>query len=183
VLIHAGASGVGAAAIQLATQVQAQTLTTVGTPAKKEWVTRLGATKAILRKEEDVTKAVLEATQGEGAHLILDVVGAPAWKANLQSLRRGGRLILVGFLGGSRGELDLGLILRKNLHVTGTTLRGSPTTKKAEWMREFDRFARKRFESGRLTVPLDKTFPIAQAADAHRYMEEDKNLGKIVLVT
>ena len=182
VLIHAGASGVGAAAIQLAREAHAQVLTTVGTTAKKEWVTTLGATKAILRKEEDVTKAVLEATQGEGAHLILDVVGAPAWKANLQSLRRGGRLVLVGFLGGSRGELDLGLILRKNLHVTGTTLRGSPLSKKAEWMQEFDRFARKRFEDGRLTVPLDKTFPLAQVAEAHRYMEADQNLGKIVLV-
>jgi tumor protein p53-inducible protein 3 len=163
VLIHAGASGVGAAAIQLAREAQAQI-------------------KAILRKEEDVTKAVLEATQGEGAHLILDVVGAPAWKANLQSLRRGGRLVLIGFLGGSRGELDLGLILRKNLHVTGTTLRGSPLSKKEEWMQEFDRFARKRFENGHLTVPLDKTFPLAAAAEAHRYMEEDRNLGKIVLV-
>jgi len=182
VLIHAGASGVGAAAIQLARQAKAQTLTTVGTAAKKEWVMKLGASKAILRKEEDVTKAVLEATQGEGAHLILDVVGAPAWKSNLQSLRRGGRLVLIGFLGGSRGELDLGLILRKNLHVTGTTLRGSPLAKKSEWMQEFDRFARARFEDGRLKVPLDRTFPIEQAAEAHRYMEEDRNLGKIVLV-
>jgi len=182
VLIHAGASGVGAAAIQLAREAQAQTLTTVGSPEKKEWVLRLGASKAILRKEEDITKAVLEATRGEGAHLILDFVGAPAWKANLQSLRRGGRLILIGFLGGSRGELDLGLIMRKNLHVTGTTLRGTPLSKKSEWMQEFDLFARKRFENGQLTVPLDKTFPLAAAAEAHRYMEEDRNLGKIVLV-
>ncbi len=182
VLIHAGASGVGAAAIQLAREAQAQTLTTVSTPAKKEWVTKLGASKAILRHDEDITKAVLEATQGEGAHLILDVVGAPAWKANLHSLRRGGRLILIGFLGGSRGEIDLGLILRKNLHVTGTTLRGSPLSKKSEWMQEFDRFARKRFENGQLTVPLDRTYPLKNAAEAHRYMEEDRNLGKIVLV-
>ena len=182
VLIHAGASGVGAAAVQLARAAQAQVLTTVGNSAKKGFVLALGADRAILRREEDVTKAVLEATQGEGAHLILDVVGAPAWKANLESLRRGGRLILIGFLGSSRGELDLGLILRKNLHVIGTTLRGSPLPKKSEWMREFDHFARQRFESGRLTVPLDKTFPLAQAAEAHRYMEEDRNLGKIVLV-
>jgi putative PIG3 family NAD(P)H quinone oxidoreductase len=181
VLIHAGASGVGAAAIQLAREAGAQILTTVGTPEKQQWVTRLGASKAILRKEEDITKAVLEATQGEGAHLVLDVCGASAWKANLQSLRRGGRLVLIGFLGGSRGELDLGLILRKNLHVTGTTLRGTPLTKKSEWMRELDQFAGKRFEDGRLIVPLDKTFPLAQAAEAHRYMEEDRNLGKIVL--
>ena len=181
VLIHAGASGVGAAAIQLAREAGAQILTTVGTPEKQQWVTRLGASKAILRKEEDITKAVLEATQGEGAHLVLDVCGASAWKANLQSLRRGGRLVLIGFLGGSRGELDLGLILRKNLHVTGTTLRGTPLTKKSEWMRELDQFAGKRFGDGRLIVPLDKTFPLAQAAEAHRYMEEDRNLGKIVL--
>jgi len=181
VLIHAGASGVGAAAIQLAREAGAQILTTVGTPEKQQWVTRLGASKAILRKEEDITKAVLEATQGEGAHLVLDVCGASAWKANLQSLRRGGRLVLIGFLGGSRGELDLGLILRKNLHVTGTTLRGTPLTKKSEWMRELEQFAGKRFGDGRLIVPLDKTFPLAQAAEAHRYMEEDRNLGKIVL--
>jgi putative PIG3 family NAD(P)H quinone oxidoreductase len=182
VLIHAGASGVGAAAIQLAREAGAQVLTTVGTQAKKDFVLRLGAAKAILRQDEDVTKAVLLATQGEGAHLVLDVVGAPAWKDNMQSLRRGGRLVLIGFLGGSKGELELGYILRKNLHVTGTTLRGSPLSKKSEWMQEFDQFARKRFEDGRLTVPLDKTFPLAQAAEAHRYMEDDRNLGKIVLV-
>src|SRR5262245_59105598 len=107
VLIHAGASGVGAAAIQLAREAQAQTLTTVGTTTKKDWVLKLGASKAILRHEEDVTRAVLEATQGEGAHLILDVVGSPAWTSNMQSLRLGRRLNLSALTGRCCGTQKL----------------------------------------------------------------------------
>jgi putative PIG3 family NAD(P)H quinone oxidoreductase len=181
VLIHAGASGVGAAAIQLAREAGAQVLTTVGSAAKRDWVLKLGASRAILRKEENVTQAVLEATQGAGAHLILDVVGAPAWEANLQALRRGGRLVLIGFLGGPKGELDLGPVMRKNLHVTGTTLRGSPLDKKRAWMQEFAQFAIPQFEDQRLVVPLDRVYTMDRVAEAHRYLEEDRNLGKIVL--
>jgi putative PIG3 family NAD(P)H quinone oxidoreductase len=181
VLIHAGASGVGAAAIQLAREVGARVLTTVGSAAKQDWVMRLGASRAILRHDEDIAKCVLEATEGAGVHLVLDVVGAPSWDTNTRVLRPQGRLVLIGFLGGSRGELDLGPILRKNLHVTGTGLRSTPLEQKALWIEEFAAFARGRFESGSLVAPVDRVFPLADAASAHRFMEENQNSGKIVL--
>lgn len=181
VLIHAGASGVGAAAIQLAKEAGAKVLTTVGSEEKAKWVLELGAARAILRHQEDVAAAVLDATEGAGVHLVLDVVGAPSWNVNVRVLKRGGRLVLIGLLGGSRGEIDLGPVLRKSLHVTGTTLRGSSLEQKATWMQEFDRFARRRFERGSLVPNVDAIFPLAEAAQAHRHMEENRNAGKIIL--
>ena len=181
VLIHAGASGVGAAAIQLAREAGAKVLTTVGSEEKAQWVLKLGATRAILRHQEDVAAAVLDATEGAGVHLVLDVVGAPSWSANVRVLKRGGRLVLIGLLGGSRGEIDLGPVLRKSLHVTGTTLRGSSLEQKAIWMQEFDRFARRRFQNGSLVPNVDAIFPLAEAAQAHRHMEGNQNAGKIIL--
>ncbi|HET9235354.1 MAG TPA: zinc-binding dehydrogenase, partial [Candidatus Eisenbacteria bacterium] len=91
------------------------------------------------------------------------------------------RLVLIGFLGGPRGTLDLGPILRKNLHVTGTTLRGSPLDRKAAWIQELERFAGGRFENGSLAANVDAVFPLAEAANAHRMMEENRNSGKIIL--
>jgi NADPH:quinone reductase-like Zn-dependent oxidoreductase len=113
--------------------------------------------------------------------LILDFVGAPYFAANLESLARGGRLTLIGFLGGSRGEQDLGPILRKSLTVRGTTLRGSSPDLKARITRDFGEFALPRFADGRLVVPVDRVFPMTEAPAAHRHMAENRNAGKIVL--
>jgi putative PIG3 family NAD(P)H quinone oxidoreductase len=108
VLIHAGASGVGSAAIQMARATGATVFATAGNDAKLDLCRTLGATRAIDRDEEEFADVALEMTQGAGVHLVMDFVGVPYWASNLRALRHGGRLVLIGFLGGSRGDLDLG---------------------------------------------------------------------------
>lgn len=181
VFIHAGASGVGTAAIQLARQAGARVLTTVGSDEKATLCRELGAMMAINRHRDDVVTAVQEATDGAGVDLVLDVVGAPSWPTNLEILKRGGRMTLIGFLGGSRGDLDLGPVLRKSLTVRGTTLRGTSLADKDRLVRAFGDFALPRFADGRLRAVVDRAFPLAEAAAAHAYMEENRNAGKIVL--
>lgn len=182
VLIHAGASGVGMAAIQLARETGARVLTTAGSSEKAQFCKDLGAERVVLRHTEDFAEAAREFTGGEGVDLVLDVVGAPSFAGNLAALRKHGRLVLIGFLGGSRGELDLGPVLRKSLTVTGTTLRGTPLEVKARLVEAFSEFALPRLGDGRLRVPVDRTFSWKDAAAAHRYMGENRNAGKIVLV-
>jgi putative PIG3 family NAD(P)H quinone oxidoreductase len=181
VLVHAGASGVGTAAIQLGREVGARVIVTAGSDAKLDLCRRLGATRAVHREREDFVVPVLEATGGRGVHLVLDVVGAPYWAANLRALRRKGRLVLVGFLGGSQGELDLGPVMRRNLVVRGTTLRGMPLEEKAKLVERCASFILPRLVNGRLRAVLDRCFPLAEAGAAHEYMTENRNLGKIVL--
>jgi tumor protein p53-inducible protein 3 len=181
VLIHAGASGVGSAAIQLARELGARVLATAGSEEKLEFCRGLGASAAINRRHEDFAEAALARTEGRGVDLILDFVGAPYWEGNLEALRRGGRLTLIGFLGGSRGEIDLGPLMRKNLRVTGTTVRGTPIGTKARVTGDFAAFALPRFADGRLKPLVDRVFPLAEAAEAHRYMGENRNRGKIIL--
>jgi len=181
VLVHAGASGVGSAAIQLARELGATVLATAGSEEKLEFCRSLGASAAIHRHHEDFAEAALAHTGGRGVDLILDFVGVPYWDWNLKALRRGGRLTLIGFLGGSKGEIDLGPVMRKNLIVTGTTVRGTPIGAKARLTREFAAFSLPRFADGRLKPLVDKVFPLAEAAAAHRYMMENRNRGKIVL--
>jgi tumor protein p53-inducible protein 3 len=181
VLIHAGASGVGSAAIQIARELDARIITTAGTEDKLAFCRELGAALAVHRKQKDFLEAAHRDTGGQGVDLILDFVGAPYWERNLAALRRGGRLVLIGFLGGSSGDLDIGPILRKSLTVRGTTLRATAPAAKARLVRDFAAFAAPRFAAGGLRALVDRTFPLAQAAEAHRFMEADRNTGKIVL--
>ncbi len=181
VLIHAGGSGVGTAAIQLAREAGARVFATAGTPEKLAKCRELGAQLAINYKHEAFAVAVRGATDGRGVDLILDCVGAPNWAANLEALSIGGRLMLIGFLGGSKANLDLAPILTKSLRVSGTTLRRMPLPQKIALTRAFEAFALPRFESGALQPIIDRVFPLSQAAEAHRYMESNQNIGKIIL--
>jgi len=180
VLIHAGASGVGSAAIQLARRHGGRIACTAGSEAKLELCRSLGATLAIDRHQADPSEVIRDAWGG--VNLVLDFVGAPAWKGNLACLRRGGRLVLIGFLGGSRGDLDLGPVLRKNLTVSGTTLRATDPETKATLVRAFVAGALPDFASGELKAVVDRAMPLREAAEAHRVMEANRNAGKIVLV-
>lgn len=179
VLIHAAASGVGSAAIQLAKALCTTIYAVAGNEAKAELCLSLGADTVIDRSREDFAEVILGIT--DGVDLVLDFVGAPNWDRNLKTLRRGGRLTLVGFLGGSRGDIDLGPVLRKTLIVKGTTLRGMRLEDKGRLVEAFGRFALERLGDGRLRPVVDSTFPLADAGDAHIYMEENRNAGKIVL--
>jgi len=181
VLIHAGASGVGTAAIQLARVAGAQVIATAGSEAKLALCRELGAGVAINYKTDRFAERVREATGGQGAHLVLDFVGAPYWDANMAALAPYGRLMLIGFLGGSRGELDIGAILGKSITVAGTTLRRTPLPQKTALARAFGEFALQRFARGELRPVIDRAYPLAQAADAHRAVEANLNAGKVVL--
>lgn len=181
-LIHAGASGVGTAAIQLARAAGATVITTAGSEAKLARCRELGASVTINYREESFAERVREVTQGRGADVILDFVGAPYWEGNMAASAPYGRLMLIGFLGGSRAQLDIGPILAKSLTVVGTTLRRTPMSQKTTLSREFADFALDRFVRGELQPVIDRVMPLREAAEAHRYVESNQNIGKVVLV-
>jgi tumor protein p53-inducible protein 3 len=181
VLIHAGASGIGSAAIQLAREAGATVYATAGTPAKLEHCRSLGAELAINYKQERFDELLRAHTGGQGVNLVLDFVGAPYWDQNLASLGMFGKLLLIGMMGGSRGELDLGPIMGKRLTITGTTLRATPLEQKIALLDRFKEFALPRLIDGRLLPTIDRSFALAEAAEAHRYMESNANIGKIIL--
>jgi putative PIG3 family NAD(P)H quinone oxidoreductase len=181
VLIHAGASGVGTAAIQLAHAASARAFVTAGSDAKLALCRELGAELAINYKADSFVQRVQAATGGHGADVVLDFVGAPYWASNMDVLALGGRLMLIGFLGGSRGQLDLGMLMGKSLTVASTTLRRTPLPQKIALTQAFSEFALSRFERGELRPVIDRVLPIAQAAEAHRVLEANSNAGKVVL--
>ncbi len=180
-LIHAGASGVGTAAIQLARAAGAHIITTVGSPEKLARCLELGAHEGINYKIEAFAERVKVLTDGRGVDVILDFVGAPYWNDNLASLAVGGRLMLIGFLGGAAGQLNLGAILPKNLTISGTTLRRTPLEQKIALTRDFAAFGLPKLANGEIVPVIDRVFPLAEAAEAHRYMASNANVGKIIL--
>ena len=181
-LIHAGASGVGTAAIQLARAAEATVIATAGSDAKLARCRELGASVAINYRNEAFAEKVRAATDGRGADVILDFVGAPYWEGNMAAAAPYGRLLLIGFLGGSRAQLDLGAILGKSLTVAGTTLRRTPLEQKIALTHDFAAFALPRFATGELQPIIDCTMLLRDAAEAHRYVETNANVGKVVLI-
>lgn len=180
-LIHAGASGVGSAAIQLARAGGARVFVTAGSDDKLKFCRALGAEVGINYKQEKFGERVMAATGNHGVDVILDFIGAPYWNDNLAALARHGRLMLIGFLGKTKGELDLGPLLLKALTVSATTLRRLPDPQKEELIKALSEFALDRFARGELKPVVDSVYPLERAADAHRHMESNRNLGKIVL--
>ena len=182
VLIHAGASGVGTAAIQLARDAGARVAVTAGSEPKLQACRDLGAEVAINYKLGPFAPKVLEATGGRGVDLILDFVGAPYWEQNLECLATDGRLVLIATMGGGIVDrFDLRRLMGKRLQVTGTTLRSRSLEYKTRLTREFAARALPKFADGTLRPVIDRVFPWEQVAEAHRYMESNRNIGKIVL--
>lgn len=183
VLIHAGGSGVGTAAIQLAKQLaKANVITTAGTKEKLDYCRTLGADIGINYKNENFAEEVMKTTQNEGVDLILDFIGASYWQKNLRSIKVDGRWILIGTLGGSELEhVNLMDIMAKRIRLQGTLLTPRSDQYKAELTKEFSAKAWNLFKTGWLKPVLDKTFPFEQVQEAHKYMENNKNIGKIVL--
>ena len=181
VLIHAGASGVGTAGIQMARQTGARVLVTVGSQEKVARTEALGAEAAINYKTTDFAERVLELTDG-GVDLVQDFIGAAYWQNNLKCLKTAGRLVLVGLMGGAKVEADLGLIMRKRLQVIGSVMRSQPLENKIAITERFRSRWLPELENGRLQPLIDNSFPLADAAEAHQYMEENRNVGKIMLV-
>ncbi len=181
VLIHAAASGVGTAGIQMAREVGARVLVTAGSAEKLQRCSELGAHAGCNYKERDFAEWVQEVTNKQGVDLIEDFIGAAYWERNLRSLKTCGRLVLVGTMGGVKVETSLMLIMSKRLQIFGSVLRARPLAEKIDVTRRFRERWLPLLASGRIKPIVDKVFPLAQAADAHRYMEDNKNFGKIVL--
>lgn len=181
VLVHAGGSGVGIAAIQIASLIGAEVWITAGTAEKCERAERLGADVVIDYHEESFREVVEQRTGGAGVHVILDVIGRDYLEANLHSLAPQGRLVLVGLMGGATAEANLGLVLRKRLQIFGTVMRSTPLIERAAITRDYQRHLEPAVVNGDLKPIIDSVFPLRDAAGAHRYMEENRNFGKIVL--
>ena len=181
ILIHAGASGVGTAGIQMARETGAHIFITAGSANKIQHCVELGATAGCNYKEQDFAEWIKDVTDGKGVDVIEDFIGAAYWDKNLQSLKIGGRLILVGLMGGVKAETNLGLILTKRLQVFGSILRGRPLAEKIDIPRRFQKNWLPLLTAGTIKPIIDRSFPLAQAGDAHQYMEDNKNFGKIIL--
>jgi putative PIG3 family NAD(P)H quinone oxidoreductase len=182
VLIHAGGSGVGTAAIQLAREAGATSFTTAGAEEKLAACRALGAALAVNYKTEDFLERVMAATDGKGVDLILDPVGADYLERNLMALKGNGRLVLIGLLSGGKAEMNLGLVLGKRLRVIGSLLRPRPLAEKISITRQFQARFWPLLENGTLVPVVDTVFPMAEAQVAHEYVRENRNTGKVILV-
>jgi len=177
-LIHAGASSVGLAAIQIAKVIGA-TVAVTASAAKHGICTEAGADLCIDYKTEDFQQRILE--DYPGVHLIVDMVGAPYWEKNLQILEKWGRLVYIGLQGGSITEANLGVIMRKCLIITGSTLRARTHERKTSLIRNFSEWGLAYFKEGRLKPNIWRVMTFDEVEEAHNLMRRNENAGKIVL--
>jgi len=182
-LVHGGSSGIGTTAIQLAHAFGARVFATAGSPEKCAACRELGAERAIDYRQEDFVAVIKEATQGGGVDVILDMVGGPYVEKNLRSLAVDGRLVQIAFLQGSKVTLDLAHVMVRRQTVTGSTLRPRPAADKAAIARNLRDKVWPLIEAGKVRPIIDRAFPLAEAAAAHRLMESSTHIGKILLVT
>jgi putative PIG3 family NAD(P)H quinone oxidoreductase len=182
VLIHAGGSGVGTAAIQLVRETRATSLVTAGSAEKIARCVALGARTGWNYKDGPFVPWVAERTGGRGVDIVLDFVGAAYFEQNVQSLAVDGRMVVIGTMGGAEVEkFSLRALMSKRLQITGAGLRGMDTARKIRLTGHFATFALHRFADGRLVPIVDSVFDWREAAKAHERMESNVNVGKIVL--
>jgi len=181
VLVHGGGSGIGTATIQLAREAGATCIVTAGSDAKCQRCLELGAHRAVNYRTGDFVEGVQEATGGRGADVVLDSIGAPYLKQNLTALAPGGRLVVIGLMGGAKAELSLAPLLVRRLSVIGSTLRARPDAEKAEITAGFRERFGDALAAGRIGPILDRTLPLEEAPEAHRAMKASEHFGKIVL--
>lgn len=183
VLIHAGASGVGTAAIQLAKKMtKAKVIATAGSTEKVNVCYSLGADVCINYKEQVFEEEVLKETNGKGVDVILDFVGASYWGKNLKSINTDGRWILIGILGGAEVEnVNIMNLLIKRIQLKATLLTPRSDEYKKQLTIEFVKNVVPLFISKQIKPIIDKVLPLEKAMEAHEYMEGNKNIGKIIL--
>jgi putative PIG3 family NAD(P)H quinone oxidoreductase len=182
-LIHGGSGGVGTVAIQLAAATGARVAVTAGGAERVGRCRALGADIGIDHRAEDFVTVLREATQGRGADVILDVVGAAYLERNLDAAATDGRLVVIGLQKGRRAELDLGVLLAKRVSVHGTTLRARPAAQKAAIVAEVADKAWPMLDDGRLRPVIHARLPLADAARAHELLDSGAVFGKLLLTT
>lgn len=181
ILIHAGGSGVGSAGIQISRHAGATVFVTAGTPEKIDRCKALGAREGINYKTTDFVTEIQRLTDGQGVDVVLDFIGAPYFERNLAILKTKGRLLQVGLIGGSATEINLNTVMRNRLQIIGSVMRPQSIDEKIAITGRFvDRWLPK-LEGDVLQPIIDTVFPLVQAAQAHEYMEANRNFGKIIL--
>jgi putative PIG3 family NAD(P)H quinone oxidoreductase len=180
-LVHGGSSGIGTMAIQLARQVGARVAVTAGSAEKLARCAELGASVLVNYREQDFVAELKAATDGHGADVILDNMGAKYLGRNVNALATGGRLVVIGLQGGRRAELDLGELLFKRASVHATSLRGRPAAEKAAIVAAVLEHVWPLVADGSVRPVIDSTFPLAEVADAHRRVEASAHVGKVLL--
>ena len=180
-LFHGGSSGIGTTAIQLAVARGARVLATAGSDAKCRACERLGAERAINYRTEDFVAVVKQVTNGRGVDLILDIVGGDYIARDLAALAVDGRLVVIGFMGGDTGTIDFRRVLGRRLTITGSTLRPRSVEDKGQIAAALRRDVWPLLERGTVAPQIYRTFPLGDAASAHRLMESSEHVGKIVL--
>ena len=181
VLVHGGGSGIGTAAIQLVKAAGGSIVVTAGSAAKCARCRELGADRAVDYRQDDFAAAAREATGGRGVDVVLDSIGAPYLEKNLASLAVGGRLVLIGLMGGAKAEIGLAQLLLRRLRVIGSTLRARPVGEKAQIVAAFQARFGPSLEKGEIRPVVDRVLPLEQAAEAHRAVQASEHFGKIVL--
>ncbi|WP_329119932.1 NAD(P)H-quinone oxidoreductase [Streptomyces sp. NBC_01465] len=180
-LVHGGASGIGTMAIQLAKAVGARVAVTAGGPDKLARCAELGADILIDYREQDFVEEIRKATDGAGADVILDIVGAKYLDRNVQALALSGRLAVIGMQGGVKGELNLAALMAKRAAVTATSLRARPLGEKAAIVAAVREHVWPLISAGRIRPVVDQELPLSEAAEAHRALDAGTHVGKILL--
>jgi NADPH2:quinone reductase len=180
-LVQGGTSGIGVTAIQMAAALGNRVFATAGSDEKCAACVRLGAAEAFNYKTQDFEKEILRATGGKGVNVILDMVGGDYVPRELKCLAEDGRLVFIAYLRGPKTELNIDTVMRRRLTITGSTLRPRPVEFKGAIAKSLRERIWPLIESGRIKPEIYKTFPLEQAAEAHRLMESSQHIGKIVL--
>jgi NADPH2:quinone reductase len=182
ILVHGGSSGIGTTAIQMARAFGARVFATAGTDEKCAICQALGAERAINYRTADFVEGVREATGGRGVDVVLDIVGGEYVQRNLDVLAMDGRLLQIGLQGGARAGINIAQILQRRLTITGSALRPRSVAEKGAIARAVHERVWPLFESGAVKVLVYRTFPLRDAAEAHRVMESSAHVGKLVLL-
>lgn len=180
-LVHGGASGIGTMAIQLAKAVGAKVAVTAGSKEKLAYCAELGADVLIDYREQDFVEEIRTATDGTGADVILDIMGAKYLDRNVKALATNGRLAIIGMQGGVKGELNIATLLGKRAAITATSLRGRPVAEKAAIVAAVREHVWPLIVGGHVRPVVDRELPMSEAAAAHRVLEESGNIGKVLL--
>lgn len=181
-LVHGGSSGIGTMAIQLAKAVGAKVAVTAGSTEKLDRCAELGADILINYREQDFVEEIKKATDGAGADVILDNMGAKYLDRNVQTLAVNGRLAIIGMQGGIKGELNIGALLGKRGAISATSLRARPLAEKAAIVAAVREHVWPLLDAGHVRPVVDRELPMNEAAEAHRVVEKSGHVGKVLLV-
>ncbi|MEW2161717.1 NAD(P)H-quinone oxidoreductase [Streptomyces sp. NPDC007084] len=181
-LVHGGSSGIGTMAIQLAKAIGAKVAVTAGTREKLDFCAGLGADILINYREQDFVEEIERATDGAGADVILDNMGAKYLDRNVRALAVNGRLAIIGMQGGVKGELNIGTLLNKRAAVSATSLRARPLSEKTAIVAAVREHVWPLIDGGHVRPVVDRELPMSEAGEAHRVLEESSHIGKVLLV-